>query len=167
MAIYATIEETYRFRRVTFYSVKIENEAYSEVEKFILRFREDAVHGEELQNILALLKIMGNEKGALSVLFRDEAMAQALPPERYHAIRQNLVQFIDANLRLFCLRISSNIVILFNGGVKESQKTQDSSDLLTKFRVAQRFCKAINDKIKNRELKVGDTQLMGDFELII
>jgi hypothetical protein len=164
---YATIEETYIFRRVTFYSVRIENEAYSEIEKFIIRFQQDKKYQQELENILALLKIMGTEKGALPILFRDESQAQALPPERFAAIKQNLVHFIDADLRLFCLRISSEIVVLFNGGVKESQKTQDSPDLLAKFRLAQRFCKAITQKIIEKELLIDGNRLKEDFELVL
>jgi hypothetical protein len=163
---YATIEETYTFKKVTFYSVRLENQPYSEIEQFILRFKQDKKYKDELDNILALFKIMGNEKGAMPFLFRDESQAQALPPERYIAIKQNLVHFIDADLRLFCLRISNQIVVLFNGGVKESQKTQDSPDLLPKFRLAQRLCKAITQKIIDRELLVQDNKLQGDFELV-
>ena len=165
MPTYAAIEEIYTFKKVTFYSVRIEDEPYSEIEKFILRFQKDKDFDDELQNILALLKIMGNEKGAIPILFRDESAAQALPPERYHAIKQNLVHFIDAQLRLFCLRINAEIVILFNGGVKESQKTHDSPDLIAKFRLAQRFCKAINQKIIDKELRIEKMRLVGDFEL--
>lgn len=91
---YATIEETYTFKKVTFYSVKLENQPYSEIEQFILRFQQDKKHKDELENILALFKIMGNEKGAMPFLFRDESQAQALPPERNIAIKQNLVHFI-------------------------------------------------------------------------
>ena len=167
MPIYSTIEKTYSFKRVTFYSIRLENETYTEIEKFIIRFLDDEKYVDELQNLLALLKIMGNEKGAIPILFRDESEAQALPPERYHSIKQNLSHFVDTNLRLFCLRISSEIVILFNGGIKESQKTQDSPDLIAKFRFAQRACRAINEKIKDKDLKINNLQLIGDFELII
>jgi hypothetical protein len=162
---YATIEETYTFKKLTFYSVRIEDESYSEVEKFILRFQQDDKHKDELENILALLKIMGNEKGALPIFFRDESQAQALPPERYVAIKQNMLHFIDADLRLFCLRLSNEIVVLFNGGIKESQKTQDSPDLFPKFRLAQRICKTITQKIIDKELVIHGNRLKGDFEL--
>lgn len=164
---YATIEETYTFKRVKFYSVRIEDETYSEIEKFIIRFQQDKKYQEELDNILALLKIMGNDKGAMPIFFRDESIANALPPERRGAIRQNMLHFIDADLRLFCLRMSNEIVVLFNGGVKDSQKTQDSVDLFPKFRLAQRLSKAINQKIMEKELRIDGHILKGDFELVI
>jgi hypothetical protein len=164
---YATIEETYVFKKVTFYSVRIEDDAYSEIEKFIIRFQQDKKYQEELDNILALLKIIGNDKGAMPIFFRDESTANALPPERRGAIRQNMLHFIDADLRLFCLRVSNEIVILFNGGIKESQKTQDSADLFPKFRLAQRLSRAINQKFTEKELRIDGKTLKGDFELVL
>ena len=47
MPTYAAIEEIYTFKKVTFYSVRIEDEPYSEIEKFILRFQKDKDYGEE------------------------------------------------------------------------------------------------------------------------
>ena len=164
---YANIEEIFAFKRVTYYSIRFENDAYTEVEKFILRFQQDRKYQEELNNILALLKIMGNEKGAIPIFFRDESIAQALPPERNAAIKQDLVHFIDADLRLFCLRVSNEIVILFNGDIKESQKTQDSPKLLPKFRLAQKISKSINQKFTDKELASEGGKLKGDFELVL
>ena len=60
---YATIEETYTFKKVTFYSVKLENQPYSEIEQFILRFQQDKKHKDELENILALFKSWATKKG--------------------------------------------------------------------------------------------------------
>jgi hypothetical protein len=77
------------------------------------------------------------------------------------------LQFIDANLRLFCLRMSDEAVILLNGGIKSSLKTNDSPDLADKFRFAQQVSKAIDLKIRNRELQVVGKQLIGDFEIFI
>jgi hypothetical protein len=70
-------------------------------------------------------------------------------------------------LRLFCLRMSDEIVILLNGGIKSSQKTNDSPDLVGKFRLAQQVSKAIDLKIRHRELTVVGKQLVGDFEIFI
>jgi hypothetical protein len=145
----------------------LEDEPHSEMEKFILRFELDAEFQNDFENILALLVILGNEKGAKSRYFRDESAAQALPPEIREALRENWVQFIDAGLRLFCLRMSDETVILLNGGIKSSQKTNDSPDLAGKFRFAQQVSKAIDLKIRNRELQVVGQQLIGDFEIFI
>ena len=118
MTKWATIEEIYTFKKVTYYSIRLEEDSYSETEKFILRFENDIQLHNELENILALLVILGNEKGAKNRFFRDESAAQALPPEAKESKREKWVQFIDSNLRLFCLRLSDEVVILMNGGIK-------------------------------------------------
>lgn len=164
MANWAIIEEIYTFKKVTYYTIRLDNNAYSEMEKFILRFERDSQYQHDLENILALLVILGNEKGAKTRFFRDESAAQALPPEIKEALRENWVQFIDAGLRLFCLRITDEVVILLNGGIKSSQKTNDSPDLAAKFRTAQQVSKAIHAKLRNRELQIMDKKLVGDFE---
>ena len=167
MAQWASIEEIYTFRKVKYYTVRLEDEPHSEMEKFILRFEMDVEFQNDFENILALLVVLGNEKGAKSRYFRDESAAQALPPEIREALRENWVQFIDAGLRLFCLRMSDEVVILLNGGIKSSQKTKGSPDLAGKFRFAQQVNKAIDLKIRNRELQVVGKQLIGDFEIFI
>lgn len=167
MAQWASIEEIYTFRKVKYYTVRLEDDPHSEMEKFILRFEMDAEFQNDFENIVTLLGTLGNVKGAKSRYFRDESAAQALPPEIREALRENWVQFIDANLRLFCLRMSDEIVILLNGGIKSSQKTNDSPDLAGKFRFAQQVSKAIDLKIRHRELQVVGNQLIGDFEIFI
>ena len=165
MANWAIIEEIYTFKKVTYYTIRLEDELYSETEKFILRFESDEQYQQDLENILALLVILGNEKGTKSRFFRDESAAQALPPEIKEALRENWVQFIDAGLRLFCLRMTDEVVILLNGGIKSSQKMNDSPDLVTKFRIAQQISKAIDAKLRHRELQIIGQKLIGDFEI--
>jgi hypothetical protein len=167
VAQWASIEEIYTFRKVTYYTVRLEDEPHSEMEKFILRFETDNVFQNDFENILALLVILGNEKGVKSRFFRDESAAQALPPEIREALRENWVQFIDAGLRLFCLRMSDEVAILLNGGIKSSQKTNDSPDLVAKFRFAQQVSKVVDLKIRNRELQVVGKKLIGDLEIFI
>ena len=165
MANWAIIEELYTFEKVTYYTIRLEEAAYSETEKFILRFETDAQYQYDLENILALLVILGNEKGAKSRFFRDESAAQALPPEIREALRENWVQFIDAGLRLFCLRMTDEVVILLNGGIKSSQKTNDSPDLVAKFRLAQQLSKAIDAQLRNRTLRIIGKKLVGDLDI--
>ncbi len=165
MSNWANIEEIYTFRKVTYYTIKLEHESYSETEKFISRFEFHPQYQNDFENILALLVILGNVKGAKIRFFRDESAAHALPPEIKEALREGWVQFIDAGLRLFCLRLSDEVVILLNGGIKSSQKTNDSPDLIYKFRFAQQISKSIDAKIRNRELQIVGKKLVGDLEI--
>lgn len=55
-------------------------------------------------------------------------------------------------LRLYCMRLSGGIVILFNGGVKESLAAQDSPDLSMKFHDAQHFAKKIEEYLREKDI---------------
>lgn len=52
-------------------------------------------------------------------------------------------------LRLYCYRVSRNIVILFNGGIKDVVTVQDSPSLKAKFSEAQIFVKKIQDALQS------------------
>ena len=55
----------------------------------------------------------------------------------------------DFDLRLFWYKLSPTVVVLFNGGIKSSEKLQDSSDLYpAKFRAAEKAAKFIYDALK-------------------
>ena len=56
---------------------------------------------------------------------------------------------VPNNLRLYCVCVSEQIVILANGGIKTSQKVQDSSEVLQHFRFANAMSKQISELIKD------------------
>ena len=53
------------------------------------------------------------------------------------------------------------------GALNQVKKRMNSPDLAGKFRFAQQVSKAIDLKIRNRELQVVGKQLIGDFEIFI
>jgi hypothetical protein len=66
-------------------------------------------------------------------------------------------------LRLYCLRLSEKVVVLFNGGIKSAQTAQDSKDLRMKFFEAQTFAKRILEAISANEIYIKDSQIL-DFQ---
>jgi hypothetical protein len=92
---------------------------------------------------------IGERTGAIIDLFRPEDEAVALPPKpnvRLNRILQ--IREIHYNsLRLYCIWISEEIVILANGGIKTAQKTQDLPDLMPHFRFIKSMGKQINKLI--------------------
>ena len=167
MKTFAEIEELYSFRKVTYYSVRIEGAELDEMEKFIVRHKNVSEFKKEFEDLMAWIKYIGEKEGANLKLFRDESSAQALPPEYSEMRKRGMLKEIGYNLRLYCLRIDGNIVILLNGGVKTSQKVQDSPDLLSKFRLANKISEAVTKKFVIKELWVEGQELKGDFELIL
>ena len=91
----------------------------SEFEKFLNEFKDNATYNKDFNVILlALSKII--DKGALERFFRNEGRMN----DNVKALA------IDSRkLRLYCLRISDQILILGNGGVKATRTYQEDSKL--------------------------------------
>ena len=91
----------------------------SEFEKFLNEFKDNATYNRDFNVILlALSKII--DKGALERFFRNEGRMN----DNVKALA------IDSRkLRLYCLRISDQILILGNGGVKNTRTYQEDSKL--------------------------------------
>jgi hypothetical protein len=110
----------------TFYTVRWEDASNSETDKFFAKFENDSRLDWALQELAILLtKIIGNKTGALSCFFRFENKAQALPPAGKMPIDSITLNYEEFPLRLYCLRITESIVVLFNGGEKTAHSAQD------------------------------------------
>lgn len=117
-------------------------------EKFTLPRTAHADYAWQLSHLI--IEVIGNRYGATDDFFdRQENLAQALPPKpkwRVEEIRQLGPGF---PLRLFCLRITEHLVVLFNGGIKDKRTAQESRDLGMKFHEAQVFSGRIIEAIQD------------------
>ncbi len=147
--------------KTNFYSVVIDDSDDTEFEKFINKFT-DSDYEYELHLILAILKnVVGDKKGARNNFFRPEREAHALPSI---SVLKTIEIISDDNsdptknfpLRLYCLRISEEILILGSGGVKTSNTFQDSPDCKPHAELMIKVHKAILEKIKDQELQIED-----------
>ena len=100
-------------------SICFDGSEVSEFEKFLNEFKDNATYNKDFNVILlALSKII--DKGALERFFRNEGRMN----DNVKALA------IDSRkLRLYCLRISDQILILGNGGVKNTRTYQEDSKL--------------------------------------
>jgi hypothetical protein len=138
-------------REVTFYTIRKDGARETETDKFFLKFEHAPQYKESLQELTAfILDAMGDHLGAREEFFRFENAASAFPPPPW-AVRNLSFDFQGYPLRLYCMRLSSKLVILMNGGVKTSQAAQESKDLSMKLIEANAFAKAIaralNEKV--------------------
>ncbi|MCI7015515.1 MAG: hypothetical protein MR923_00135 [Prevotella sp.] len=115
-AILKTIEQN---DNVGMFSICFDGSEVSEFEKFLNEFKDNATYNKDFNVILlALSKII--DKGALERFFRNEGRMN----DNVKALA------IDSRkLRLYCLRISDQILILGNGGVKTTRTYQEDSKL--------------------------------------
>lgn len=136
-----TIEQT---DNVGLYSICFNGDSVSEFEKFLDTFKEQGKYNKDFNKILlALTKII--EKGALERIFRPEGkMSDDL-----------CALSIDAKtLRLYCLRISDEILILGNGGVKTSRTYQEDSILNGYVIDLQSFDKALREAQRKGRVRI-------------
>lgn len=157
MNYYVKIIPLKRFvsRPVKIYTVHVGTEndwrEENEFENWTLRHRENKLINKEFQEILRWIEIASEGKHDLSKLLRDERKAHAFPPEA----RFLLINF-DENLRLYCMLIGQKILILFNGAIKSKgvSTVQECPNVKPYFYEANKFCAAIENTIKHRELEI-------------
>jgi hypothetical protein len=135
--------------KVTFYSIRYEEEIKSETEKFFERFEQDKNRQDQIRAFILTLLRMGNETGATTFYFdRHEGFIDALPSKKGTILEKPTDREYPFDLRLFWLRLSPTVVVLFNGGIKNSEKMQNSPDLFpTKYRAAVKAAQALNQQI--------------------
>lgn len=139
-------------RRCTFYTVRWEDSIPNETDKFFVKYENDARFERAIQELAVFLtKKIGDELGALEDFFRFENDAHALPPSGKHEVEELAINFANFPLRLYCLRISETLVVLFNGNEKTSQNAQDGKTSMA-FHEANQFAKKIREALNDEDM---------------
>lgn len=136
---------------VSLYTIIFENSEVSEFEKFMEKFKDNASLQRDYQLILlALDKITSH--GALERNFRPEGKISdnvvALPIEK-------------SRLRLYCLRLTDKVLILGNGGEKNTKTYEESEELKGYVIDLQRFDALLKTYIRKGEIEIKETKLVG------
>ena len=102
------------------FTIIFNGEKQSEFEKFVEKFRGDAVRNTDLRIILNQIELMMSAGAFLERRFRPEGKMKdnvaALP-------------VFKNSLRLYCLRMSDSVLIVGNGGIKNSKTYEECEDL--------------------------------------
>lgn len=124
----------------TLYTVLKDGALMTETEKFFEKRKTTLRrYQREFQELTHLLThIIAKEDGALPEYFRYEREADGLPPKGNWEWEGFAVSFIQFPLRLYCLRISNDKLVVFNGDEKTSQTAQEGNTRTT-FLEAQQF----------------------------
>jgi len=136
-----TIEQS---DNVCLYSICFEGNGISEYEKFLMAFKDNAQFNRDFNFILlALSKII--DKGVLERLFRIEGK-----------MNDNVCALsIDSRkLRLYCIRVSDQILIIGNGGVKDKRTYEEVPQLLGYVMDLQAFDRALREAQKNGTIRI-------------
>ena len=133
------------------YSISFEKDGTTEFEKFVAEFEMNATYNESYQRIIAALQAI-LRLGALERFFRPEGKMKdhvaAIPIE-------------GGKLRLYCLRLSDQIVILGNGGIKTSRSYEEDPKLFGYVMDLQRFEKILNENLEKGYVSIEEKELTG------
>ena len=105
--------------KVNYYTIWIDGNDNSEFRDFAERMNLSPKNKTEFQELLVRIRQIGNQYGALQRFFHPEAAADALSLP-YPRLEHIDIEPENNNfgLRLYCLRFSESIIILFNGDRK-------------------------------------------------
>ncbi len=142
--------------KVNFYTLRFEGDE-TEVDKFFDQFPEGCPYDEDIDIIIKWLDEIG-ERGALERYFRPEAKRHdnvwAIPIE-------------TANLRLYVIRLSDQIVLLGNGGIKTTRTYNEDPILNSHVELLQTIDGFIRNRVAKQEITVYQKQLFGDLKFYL
>ncbi|MCH5309760.1 MAG: hypothetical protein J1E58_07840 [Prevotella sp.] len=134
------------------FSLVFENEAYSEFEKFIELFKNEADVAKDLNLILSYIEQMINGAGFLERYFRPEGKMRddvcALP-------------VVSSKLRLYCLRLSDSVLIAGGGGRKATKTYEEDSNLNGYVISLQKLDKLIKAEVKKGNIVIESGTIKG------
>ena len=114
----ATIKSIEQTELAGLFSICIDGEL-SEFEKFLEKFKSDAVYQQDFNIIIAAVQQMMNN-GFLERYFR---------PEGKMTDRVGALPIHKSRLRLYCLRLSDSVLIVGNGGIKDTRTYEENDEL--------------------------------------
>lgn len=138
---------------VTFYVVYFKDQEHSEFDNFLLKFENSKKYKEDFNIIKAAIQRIG-ERGALERYFRPEKRGSAIPIH-------------SSKLRLYCKRVSDQLVILGNGGIKTAKKAQDCPGVGPLFDEMDQIARIFDAKVKNGTVQVSGKHIRGKTDFTI
>jgi len=143
------------FEKVRFYTVKFEGDKQNQLDQFFSTYESE--YAESIEFLLLWLTIIGETRGATTQYFRPEENVSALPPPAAtFRIFDYKIKKTKTNLRLYCIVLSEEVVILINGGIKESHLTQDSPSCWKQYMFTSNLASQIKAQFQN-----GNCELIG------
>lgn len=153
MAQRYAIELIEEYDNINFYSIHLEGEELTELERFFEKFPEGCEYDEEVDVILAWIDKIA-ERGALERYFRPEG--------RYGDGVGVIPIEVGNKIRLYCLRLSDKILVFGNGGVKDSRTWQESETLAPYVELLMDTSRFISSREKNGTVVLVDKEIIGN-----
>lgn len=157
----------------TFYTVQNDGEDNNETDNFLIKYNAEPEFEKDLQSLLAFIRFtIGDDHGAIEELFnRHENEVTGLPTQGRINLGELTYHYPDFPLRIYALKITEEIVVLFNGGIKDGPTNQTSS-LNIKWMEACGYARRIIEAIRDGEVIVDNKNRVlknhsGESEIIL
>lgn len=136
---------------VSLYSISFEIDRTTEFERFLEKFENQAEWNKDYQKVLYAISLI-LDNGALERYFRPEGKMTdevcAIPVE-------------SGNIRLYCLRISDEILVIGNGDIKHTATYEEDQRLLGYVLDLQKFERLLQNDIEAGIITVEKRHLLG------
>ena len=146
------IEEITKTEKAGLFTICFEGDAATEFEKFMNKFKEDAERKDDLSIILTAINKMLTASGFLERYFRYEGKMSdrvvALPIE-------------PLKIRLYFLRLSDSILIVGNGGIKDTKTYQENDELNGYVITLQQLDNLLKQAEKSGKITIEKTDISG------
>ena len=153
-----SVELIEEHEKVNFYSIHLDGEELSELERFFDKFPEGCEYDEEVDTILAWIDKIA-EKGALERYFRPEG--------RYGDGVGVIPIDVGNKIRLYCLRPTDKVLIFGNGGVKDSDSWQNSKVLAPYVQLLTETSRFVKSRLRDGKIILMDKELIGNLDFVI
>jgi hypothetical protein len=120
-------------------------------------------HESELEIIYNAIEEM-QYRGAKSIYFKDESNANAMPVVTKAIMDSNKG---DYGIRLYCIRLTDQLVVLLNGEIKTESKAQDCINVKKHFKNAVTIATKLDTLVINREINFQETDCLINLEFEI
>lgn len=152
-----SIELLEEYDNINFYSIHLDEEELTEVERFFEKFPEGCEYDEEVDVILAWMDKIA-ERGALERYFR---------PEGKYGDGVGVIPIDVGNkLRLYCLRLSDKILVFGNGGIKDAMTWEESPTLAPYVELLMDTSRFLSSRVKNGTVLLVDKEIIGNLNFI-
>lgn len=143
--------------KVSLYSPHYEGEKYSEFENFLLAYKDS--YSNDVRQIVYRLDIIKRD-GARDMHFRYEGTRR----DRVMALPSHLE---TTSLRLYLLNIQAKILILGNGGLKQTATYEEDEILHRQVKILQKIDLELKQRETAKVIVVKGTELLGELAFTI
>ena len=141
---------------VNFYTLRFDGE-HTEIDKFFDRFPDGCKYDEDINIIIKWIDQIG-QRGAMLRYFRPES-------KRHDDIYAIPIE--TSKIRVYVIRITDNIVILGNGGIKTTPTYNEDPQLNAIVELLQKVNRYFNSRLRNSTITYYQKTLYGSLSFYL